>query len=100
MEPGQIERVADALYYNVYEAPFRGKRRGRFCLTRDQLRAMLEVERLHTSTVRRLQDAALDKGLVVVDLDDVFPCIETRVLRGLRRPPARVLQDCLGEPDD
>lgn len=93
MEIDRIERVANALYHDVYEAAFRGKDRGRFALTRDQLRVMLEVERLHSSTVQKLQDVALGMGLVVIDLDDVFPCIETRVLRGYRKPPKRVLKD-------
>jgi hypothetical protein len=85
-----IEKVAQILWAEVYEASFRGKERGRFCLTREQLRKALRVERLHATTVERLQDIALEKGLVVIDLDDLFPCVEVDVLRRYRRPPSEV----------
>jgi len=96
----RISDVARILYYDIYEASFRGKKRGRFCLTRGQLREALGVRRLHASTIAKLQDAALDLGLVVIDLDDLFPCIETSVLRRLRRPPASTFEEFFSVSDD
>lgn len=84
----RLKEVVQLLWEGVYEASFRGKSRGRFAITREQLRVALKVERLHTSTVRALQDRALRKGLVIIDLDDLFACVETNVVRGYRRPPA------------
>lgn len=84
----RLKEVVQLLWEGVYEASFRGKSRGRFAITREQLRVALIVERLHTSTVRALQDQALRKGLVIIDLDDLFACVETKVVRGYRRPPA------------
>lgn len=86
----RVKEVVQLLWKGVYEAPFRGKARGRFAITREQLRVALNVERLHTSTVRALQDQALRKGLVIIDLDDLFACIETDVVRGYRRPPSDI----------
>ena len=100
MDNDRIEHVAETLYIKMYEARFRGKDRGRFCLTREQLREALGVKRLHAATVARLQDAALEEGLVIIDMDDLFPCIETEVLRKLRRPPAHVFEKFFPESDD
>lgn len=100
----KIDEVADRLWREVYERPFRGKDRGRFAVTRDQLKQALDVERLHDSTVKKLQDVALKKGLIIIDLDDLFPCIETKVVRQYRRPPKALWEDLFGptssEEDD
>jgi hypothetical protein len=82
----RVNQVVQLLWEGVYEAPFRGKTRGRFAISREQLRNALKVERLHPSTVRCLQDRALCIGLVIIDLDDLFACVETKVVRGYRRP--------------
>jgi hypothetical protein len=83
----KIIEVAMKLWRDLYEEAFRGKERGRFCLTREQLKEALDTEKLHRSTIDRLQDEALKLGLVIVDLDDLFPCIEKDVVRRYRRPP-------------
>ena len=92
----KIEEVADLLWRRVYEAPFRGKDRGRFAITREQMKEALDVDRLHDSTLERLQDSALKKGLIIIDLDDLFPCIETKVVRQYRRPPKAVFDEIFG----
>jgi hypothetical protein len=93
----KLKRVAQKLWADIYEEEFRGKSRGRFALRREQLREALDVERLHASTVRRLQDVALKKGLVIIDLDDIFPCVEADVLRRYRRPPGEVFNKFFGD---
>ena len=85
-----IRDVVSKLFFDVYEHPFRGKERGRFCLTREQVKRALGTKQLRTSTIQRLQDEALSVGLVIIDLDDRFPCLETKVARGFRRPPEDV----------
>jgi hypothetical protein len=97
---GVLASVAEKLWRDVYEEPFRGKERGRFCLTREQLKSALGVDRLHASTVQRLQDEALAIGLVIIDLDDLFPCVEVKVLRKYRRPPADVFLNHFPEPTE
>jgi hypothetical protein len=85
-----VHQLARILHGDLYEASFRGKSRGRFALTRAQMKQALGVRKLHTSTVERLQDHALAIGLVIVDLDDLFACVEVDVLRKYRRPPRAV----------
>lgn len=92
-----IERVAGLLRDELYERAFRGKARGRFAITRAQMKQALGVQKLHTSTVERIQDAALARGLSVIDLDDVFSCVDVNVLRKYRRPP-RAVFDAVFEP--
>ena len=100
MDTQRLEEVAEKLWRNVYEEPFRGKERGRFCLTREQLKRALRVERLHPNTIERLQDVALARGLVIIDLDDLFPCIEVEVIRRYRRPPMEVFGKFFPEEDE
>lgn len=95
----KLNHVARVLWADVYEEAFRGKDRGRFALRRDQLREALGVERLHASTIRRLQDVALKKGLAIIDLDDLFPCIEVNVLRRYRRPPSEIFAKFFDDDD-
>ena len=86
----KISEVARKLWADLYETSFRGKDRGRYCLTRGQLMMALGVVRLHAVTVTRLQDEALALGLLIVDLDDLFPCIEVTIIRRYRRPPTEI----------
>ncbi len=95
-----LEVVAEKLWAEVYEREFRGKPRGRFSITREQLKQALGVKRLHASTVDKLQERALEKGLVIIDLDDIFPCIEVSVLRKYRRPPRIIFDDIFGHQEE
>ncbi|WP_133123434.1 hypothetical protein, partial [Methylobacterium frigidaeris] len=95
--PERLRLAAHMLWEGIYEAEFRGKERGRFLLTRAQLKKVLNVERLHGTTIQSFQDAALELGLIIIDLDDVFPCIETRMARRYRRPPTALLNRHLAE---
>ncbi|HZK89792.1 MAG TPA: hypothetical protein VFC56_06550 [Stellaceae bacterium] len=95
----KIKDVALKLWRDLYEEPFRGKERGRFCLTREQLKRALETERLHSSAIERLQDEALHLGLVIIDLDDRFPCVELTIARRYRRPPEEVFVKIFPEID-
>jgi hypothetical protein len=95
----KIREVAKKLW-KLYEESFRGKDRGRFCLTREQLKRALDTKSLHASTIERLRDEAQILGLIVLDLDDRFPCVEERVVRRYRRPPSEVFGRYFPEPED
>lgn len=96
----KIREVAHKLWGDIYEETFRGKDRGRYCLTREQLKATLNTSRLHATTIERLQDEALSLGLVIVDLDDLFPCIEVKIVRKYRRPPREIFLKHFPEPEE
>jgi hypothetical protein len=51
----------------------------------------LGVKRLDRETIQRLQDAALYRGLVIIDLDDVFPCVDAEIFRKYRQPSSHVV---------
>jgi hypothetical protein len=96
----KIDDVAQKLWLELYELEFRGKSRGRFSLSREQMKQALGVKKLHTSTIEKLQEACLGRGLAVIDLDDIFPCIEVDVLRKYRRPPKAIFDDVFSAYDD
>jgi len=99
MSDERIKEVARRLWIDVYEDEFRGKLRGKFIITRDQLKEALGVSRLHKVTIIKLQDYALEKGLVIIDLDDVFPCIELKVVRKYRKVTSSVFEEHLSHFD-
>jgi len=88
-----IRNLVEKLWGEVYELPFRGKKRGRFTFTRDQMKLALGTQKLHDTAILRVQDEALDRGLVITDLDDVFGCIETDVVRKYRQLPRALFED-------
>jgi hypothetical protein len=95
----RINEVAQCLWGEIYEEEFGGKPRGKFLLTREDLKSLLGVQRLHFSTVRQLTDACLKLGLVVIDLDSYFAMVELRFLEKWRRVPKRLIKDHTQELD-
>jgi hypothetical protein len=92
-----LDQVATTLWGEVYERTFAGKARGRFVLSRRQLKRIIDTRRLDGRTVARLQDYALDKGLMIIDLDDHFAFAEVGVFDRWRRVPDAVLDACFAE---
>lgn len=97
-----LDTVATILWNDVYERSFKGKTRGHFVLTRHQLKRIIDTRRLDGRTVSRLQSQALEKGMLIVDLDDIFACLAVGAVDRWRRVPNAVLEACFGEesPDD
>jgi hypothetical protein len=95
-----IPRAVKALR-DLYELPFGSKRRGRFVLTREQLGRMLNVKKLHDSTIVGLQiDALEEENLVVAELaDQLYGIMDATVVAGWRRVPKRNLSDVLDDSD-
>lgn len=87
-----VEEVADLLYGEAYEAEFGGKKRGRFLVDRFDLKSMLGVARLHPEAVQQLADACLDRGLVVIDCDDMYAFVELEFLTKWRKLPTRLVE--------
>lgn len=77
MNKKRITSVAEVLYFEAYEATFGGKDRGRFLVSREHVKQLLGVRRLHASTTTGLLDACLKIGLVGIDMDDTFAFTET-----------------------
>ena len=75
----------------IYESEFGGKDRGRFKISRSNLRRLAGRKRLEDTTVSRIADAALDIGYIVIDLEDYFSVIEEAVMLSYRLVPKSVL---------
>ena len=91
----RLHIVCRALFVYAYEGAFDGRKRGAFQLSRDQLRRMLGAKRLGSKMMRELNEVAFVVGLIIIDLDDCFACVETRDLRALRQPGDRLLLQSL-----
>lgn len=87
-----IQSVAKTLYVDLYEKEYGRSARGRYVLTREQLRRLLGLERLHESTIERLISEAQALGLVIINLDTHFMCIESNVLASWRRVPNSLIE--------
>jgi hypothetical protein len=89
----RIENVAHTLYVEIYESEFCGKNRGRFLIAREDIKKLLDVKRLHQSTIEKLVDSCLELGLVVIDMDDSFAFAETTFVQKWRKVPARLIDE-------
>lgn len=94
---GRIEDVARLLYFQAYEAEFGGKSRGKFLVDREQVKALLNVKRLHPPTLMRLADECLERGLVLIDLDDKIGFAEVGYVENWRKLPTRLLNEYVSE---
>jgi hypothetical protein len=97
-----IIEVARRLKVNAYESSYAGKDRGRFIVSREDLKRLLGVHRLHPFAVQRLIDACLAEGLIVIDMDDSFAFAETIFIEKWRKLPSRFVTEYVNEmfPDD
>lgn len=98
----RVEAVAYTLWFNAYEAEFGGKDRGRFLVSRNDLKGMLGVFRLHGTTISKLTDACGELGLVVIDMDDTFAFVEKNFVSKWRKLPSRLASEYANElePDE
>lgn len=99
MDDQRITALAQKLYLEIYEAEFGGKARGRFQLTRQDLKKLLGIKRLHASTMQSLIDSCLKTGLVVIDMDDTIAFAEEAYVSKWRRIPSRLIDDYTAELD-
>ena len=89
----RISEVAKIFREKAYESEFGGKDRGRFQITRTNVKKMLGVSRLHDRTVEKLIDACLAEGLVLMDMDDNFAIGEAQYISKWRKIPARLIEE-------
>jgi len=90
------QEVAEQLS-SIYESEFGGKDRGRFKISRSNLRRLAGRKRLEDTTVNKIADAALELGYIVIDLGDYFSVIEEAVMLNYRPVPKSVLSPFLQE---
>lgn len=74
----------------IYEESFGGKSRGRYKLTRSQFRILCGRSRLEAALTMKIVDAALDEGIVLIELGDHFCVIEESAVLAYRPVPKNV----------
>ena len=79
-----IELFVDRLEV-LYNTNFRGKKRGRFALSREQVKAALRVKALHQTTIYRIQDEAQERGYIFINNDSLFPVVKTSITNTYRK---------------
>lgn len=86
---------------DIYEKQFGGKKRGRYRISRINLRSLSGRKVLQESIVEAITYRALeDFGLVITDLGDEFSVIEIDVLRNYRAVPKSVLNMFIDASDE
>lgn len=89
-KPLQVEEVAEKLQA-IYETEFGGKPRGRYIISRQQLRELSRRARLEIEIINGITREAYELNLVVTDLGDDFSVVEADVMRSYRKVPSRVI---------
>lgn len=84
------QEVAEILS-KIYESEFGGKGRGRFKISRSNLRRLSGRKRLEDTTIEKIAEAALDIGYIVIDLGDHFSVVEESVMLNYRPVPKSIL---------
>jgi len=95
----RIKCVAEKLYLSAYEASFGGKNRGRFLITRTDLRTLLGVSKLTLECINNLSEECLSEGIVLIDLEDSFGIIESSMIFNWRKIPNRIVEEYKDEID-
>lgn len=87
-----ITRTVNKLI-EIYKEAFGGKEKGRYQISRENLKWLHGAQRLHATTIEKLKNEIFENGFILIDLDDVFCLVRCKLLRGWRKVPARVI-DC------
>jgi hypothetical protein len=82
----------------IYEEAFGGKDRGRYKISRRNLRLLSGRKRLEDTTTAKIMDTLYNLGFIMVDLGDDFAVVEEGVMLNYRPVPKAVLFKYLKVP--
>lgn len=85
---------------DIYETAFGGKERGRFRISRNNLKILADRKVIRQSFVDELKEEAWEYELVVVDLEDGFVVIDVNLLDSYRFVPKNVAKEVVEEFED
>ena len=85
---------------DIYETAFGGKERGRFRISRNNLKILADRKVIKQSFVDELKEEAWEYELVVVDLEDGFVVIDVNLLDSYRFAPKNVVKEIVEEFDE
>lgn len=75
----------------LYGKNFGGKSSGRYRLASKQLREMLGRKRLYEDDIAQLTRAALEEGLILIDMDSFFVVLSANTFVNYRRVSGEAL---------
>lgn len=81
----------------IYSMEFRGKEKGRYALTRQQLKLIAGRERLEEIIISSLEFELKLRGFCLIDVDGgcTFAILKSNILGRFRRPTKAVLNQAL-----
>ena len=78
-----VQQAAEILIA-LYDAPFGGKRSGRYRLSRKAMREILGRRHIPASVLEKLIDEVFEAGYLLLDLDTHFAVLEQRIVNNYR----------------
>src|SRR5262245_54249883 len=82
----------------IYQETFGGKDRGRYKISRRNLRLLSGRKRLEDTTTAKIMESLYNLGFIMVDLGDDFAVVEEGVMLNYRPVPRAVLSKYLEVP--
>lgn len=82
---------------SLYGKSFGGKSNGRYRLSSKQLREMLGRKRLYEDDIEQLTRAALEAGLVLINMDSFFVVLSANTFVNYRRVSGEALSVAMSE---
>lgn len=82
---------------SLYGKSFGGKSNGRYRLSAKQLRELLGRKRLYEDDIEQLTRAALEAGLVLVNMDSFFVVLSANTFVNYRRVSGEALLTAMSE---
>lgn len=95
-EPAEVVQILG----EIYELKFGGKRRGKYRITRVDLRKLAGRKKLHATIVEEIKDLMLESGYLMGEVADYFVLIDVRVIEGYRKLPRAILKPYWEEDED
>ena len=93
MRPTRVRAVVTILKEKAYEAEFGGKTRGKFILSREGLKRLLDLPRLSDATLSQTSEACLAADLVMIDLDHSFAFVDVGFVTNWRKIPVSRIKE-------
>ncbi|MFG0464596.1 hypothetical protein ACF8LF_08040 [Pseudomonas putida] len=86
----------------IYKSEFRGKKKGRYTLTREDIKRISGRSSLHPSIIAGFAAKMLENEYCVMDVDggDIYSVVSQSIHMNHRRVTKKVLEDAISDSDD
>jgi hypothetical protein len=88
---GDACRICDILK-EMYGQKFGGKEKGRYRISRSNLRKLMVINRLYDRDVEMIRDEMFQAGFTFLDHEDYFVVIESRTVGNYRRVTKKMVK--------